>query len=446
MTIDDPFAEPGDSERTVIRPNPGGRRPAETVAAAVAPPPPTVHAERTRPIELPPLKSLNPLVNAALPLLDLAVQLKNRAGNNNVEALRDRVIAEINAYERRITPLGVSPQVIRASRYALCATIDDLVLNTPWGSRGIWAQKSMVGTFYSETWGGDRFFDLLEQLKKDAAVNLDMLELLYLCITLGFEGKYRVMARGASDLAVLREDLYRTIRNRRGDFERALSVRWQGVAAAYRGLRSIVPAWVVVVAALGILTLVYTGLTFVLSARSDAAYAALNALPPVAPVALARVAAPPPPPPPAAVDQAARIRKFLAPEIREGLVSVLEDAQTITVRIRGTGLFPSGSATVNAKFLPLMARIGEAVNTEPGSLLVTGHSDNVPIRSIRFPSNYELSKARAQSVLELLAKKVKDPSRLKAEGRADSQPIASNDTAEGRALNRRIEIQIMKTA
>src|SRR6185437_1918461 len=130
MTIDDPFAEPGDSERTVIRPNPGGRRPAETIAAAVAPPPPPVQVDRAKPVELLPLASLNPLVNAALPLLDLAVQLKNRAVNSNIEALRDRVIAEINAFERRITPLGVAPQVIRASRYALCATIDDLVLNT----------------------------------------------------------------------------------------------------------------------------------------------------------------------------------------------------------------------------------------------------------------------------------------------------------------------------
>ena len=91
-----------------------------------------------KPIELPPLKGHNPLVNAALPLLDLAVQIKNRAVHNNVESLRDRVIAEINAFERRITPLGLAPQTLRAARYALCATIDDLVLNTPWGSTGVW--------------------------------------------------------------------------------------------------------------------------------------------------------------------------------------------------------------------------------------------------------------------------------------------------------------------
>lgn len=441
MTIDDPFAEPDDSERTVIRPNPGGRRPPDAMPAAppFAPPP---GVEMGKPLELPPLKGLNPLVNAATPLLDLAMQIKNRAVHSNVESLRDRVVAEINAFERRITPLGLSPQVIRASRYALCATIDDLVLNTPWGSRSVWAMKSMVGTFYNETWGGDRFFDLLNQLKKDAAVNLDLLELLYFCMTLGFEGKYRVSPRGSSELALVREDLYRTIRNRRGDFERSLSPHWEGAKAAHRGLAAVIPTWLVAIVAVGILALVYTVFTFLLAGRSDVAYAALNELPPANPVALTRVAPALPPPP--SGGQTQKIRKFLETEISQGLVSVVEDAQSITVRISSKGMFASGSATVEPAFLPLLARIGEAVNVEPGPLLVTGHSDNIPIRSVKFPSNWHLSLARAKAVQEILAQKVADRSRLTAEGRADSQPIAPNTTPQGREQNRRIEVVLVK--
>ncbi len=205
MTIEDPFAEPAETERTIIRPNPGGRQP--TVAASPPLEPPVVAAP-AKPVALAPLAKLNPLINAALPLLDLAVQIKNRAVHNDIESLRDRVVAEINAFERRITPLGLSLQTIRAARYALCATIDDIVLNTPWGSRSLWTQRSMVGTFHNEVVGGDRFWDLLNERKKDAAINLDLLELLYLCITLGFEGKYRVLPRGASELILVREDLY----------------------------------------------------------------------------------------------------------------------------------------------------------------------------------------------------------------------------------------------
>jgi type VI secretion system protein ImpK len=445
MTIDDPFAEPGETERTVIRPNPGGRRPAEAVPPAIeaAPPPVMPMAPAAaKPIELPPLKNLNPLVNAALPLLDLAVQIKNRAVHSNVESLRDRVVSEINAFERRITPLGLAPQTIRASRYALCATIDDIVLNTPWGSRSVWTQRSMVGTFHNEVLGGDRFWDLVNQLKKDAAVNLDLLELLYFCITLGFEGKYRVQARGASDLILVREDLYRVIRNNRGDFERSLAPHWQGAEAAHGGLRGLIPNWVVAVVALGVLALFYTIFTFLLNGRSDGAYEALNGLPPAGPVGLARAAAPLPPPPPA--EQTQKIRKFLEKEIAEGLVTVLEDAQSITVRIRGRGMFASGSGTVEPALLPLLARIGEAVNLEPGPLQIVGHTDNQPIRSVKFPSNFHLSLARAQAVLNIMKEKVKDPARLSAEGRADSQPIAANTAPEGREQNRRIEIVLTK--
>jgi type VI secretion system protein ImpK len=442
MTIDDPFAEPGDAERTVIRPNPGGRRPADAAPAvtpAVPPPPPAAAAKL---IALPPLEKLNPLVNAALPLLDLAVQIKNRAVHNDVESLRDRVVAEVNAFERRITPLGLSLQTIRAARYALCAMMDDVVLNTPWGSRSLWTQKSMVATFHNEVVGGDRFWDLLNQLKRDAAVNLDLLELLYFCITLGFEGKYRVAARGASELILVREDLYRLIRNNRGDFERTLSPHWEGLGAAYRGLRQRIPNWLVAVAALGILALFYALFTFLLNGRSDTAYEALNALPPTMPVALARAA--PPPPPAAATPATLTLRKFLEGEIKAGLVSVREDAQTITINIRGRGVFPSGSAEIDPAFLPLLGRIGEAVNVEPGAIDVVGHTDNQPIRSVKFPSNFHLSLARAQSVTVVLKKTVKDPSRLTVEGRADSEPIAPNTTPEGREQNRRIEVMLTK--
>jgi type VI secretion system protein ImpK len=432
--IDDPFAEPDEAERTIIRPNPGGRQPVDSVAAATA-----AAAPAFKPVVLAPLRSLNPLVNAALPLLDLAVQIKSRAVHNDVESLRDRVVAEINAFERRIAPLGLSAQTRSAARYALCATIDDIVLNTPWGSRSLWTKKSMVGTFHNEVVGGDRFWDLLNSLKKDAAVNLDLLEFQYFCITLGFEGKYRVLPRGASELILVREDLYRLIRNNRGEFERSLSPRWEGTKVTHRRLHELIPHWLVALVALGVLALLYTIFTFILNGRSDFAYDALNALPPAGPVALARAAPALPPPP-----QSQKIRKFLEAEIREGLVTVREEMQAVTVSIRASGMFPSGSAAVAPGFLPLLGRIGEAANLEPGSLQIVGHTDNQPIRSLKFPSNFHLSLARAQAVLAILKPKVGDPARIVAEGAADSSPIAPNATPEGREQNRRIEIVLTR--
>ncbi|CAN0603541.1 unnamed protein product, partial [Ectocarpus sp. 12 AP-2014] len=89
-------------------------------------------------------------------------------------------------------------------------------------------------------------------------------------------------------------------------------------------------------------------------------------------------------------------------------------------------------------------RIGTALRSEPGQIIVAGHSDNIPIRTVRFPSNWHLSLARASSVAKILTGYLSDPGRLSVDGRADNEPIASNDTAQGRAENRRIEIILIK--
>jgi type VI secretion system protein ImpK len=205
-----------------------------------------------------------------------------------------------------------------------------------------------------------------------------------------------------------------------------------------------VPLWVVGSLALALMGGLYAWFAFSLNARSDAVFAALNAVPPLAQPALARVAPPPPPPPPpppeARPDQLTRIRGFLAPEIRDGLVGVFATPQSIVVRIKASGMFASGSATVSARFVPILERIGSALKDEPGAVMVLGHSDNQPIRSVRFPSNWHLSQARAEAALVPLGAGVGDPSRLKAEGRGDAEPIADNATAEGREQNRRIEL------
>ena len=428
------------TEETVLmprgpaRPNPGGR-------LTLVSPPPSQASSVERFWEALALDRLGPLVAAAAALLGLCAQLKNSSSHPDVEGLRQRVLREIDAFERRVTPLGLAPRAIKASKYALCATIDDIVLNTPWGSRSVWTTRSMVGSLFSETWGGDRFFDLLAQLKKDPGVNVDLLELLYYCMSLGFEGRFRIASRGASELSVLREDVYRLIRAARGEFERDISPHWRGVAAARKLLRSIVPAWVVGAAGVALLLLLYAGLLFALNGRSDVVFDELAVLPPTGAVSLARVA----PPPPVIVMRGDRLRRFLEPEIREGLVTVAEDAAQIVVTIRGAGMFDSASPTVKSQFEPLLRRIGEALNDQPGAVLLTGHTDATPIRSLAFPSNYHLSLARAKSVAEIITSKMNEPGRVREEGRGSTEPVAANDTPEGRQQNRRTEIIINKS-
>ncbi|WP_282609176.1 type VI secretion system protein TssL, long form [Pelagibius sp. Alg239-R121] len=455
MSDDDPF----DEDRTVLRPTPGGRRPGAGQAGSDSTQMPGSDrstADRDRPassrratatVAAADLSqaSFNPLVGAATSLLGLAIRLKNSGQLKDVDSLRRRVIEEVKAFERRANETGLTPQSVRAGRYALCATLDDLVLNTPWGAASAWGQQSMVALFHNETSGGERFYDLLEKLERDPGRYPEVLELMYLCLSLGFEGQYRVMTRGSIRHGEVREGLFRLIRSRRGDFERDLSPRWRGVDAGHKPLSSYVPLWVIAVGTAAFVTLMFVLFSYSLNNDSDVVALELQNLPPSGPVTLARADAPPPPPPPEIKSELLpRIKGFLEDEIAQGLVVVSEDVQALTIRVRNKGLFGSGSAVVQDRFQPILERIGTALKTEPGKIIVAGHSDNVPIRTVRFPSNWHLSLARASSVAKILTGYLQDPGRMSVDGRADNEPIASNKTAEGRAENRRIEIILIK--
>jgi len=458
MTNDDPFAEPpDDQDRTVIRPTPGRRRgpaqPPGGPASGQGRPPP--HAQPRPPQRMPAglpsevtFTGINPLVSAASSLLALAIRLRNRAQHRNVDALRERVVREIKAFEKRALASGASPPAIRAGRYALCATVDDLVLQTPWGQQSHWREQSMVNVFYNEAWGGERFYEILNQLGRNPGRNLDVLELMYLCMTLGFEGQYRVMERGMAKHTQIRDGLYRMIRGQRGEFERDLSPHWRGVEGGHRPLTSYVPLWVLGAGVAVLLTLMYMGFSYALSGATAAPVAALNGLPPRGEVELAREAppAPEPEPEPEVVEEGPGEPEgpSLAERLRGDNVTVLEDPQTLTVRLQGAALFASASTEIGQQYLPTLERIARVLNGEPGDIIVTGHTDNIPIQTLRFPSNWHLSQARAQAVLDYMSRFMDNPSRMTAEGRSDNEPLVSNDTADGRAQNRRIEIILLK--
>jgi len=446
---DDPFADPPEEDRTMMRPRPGGGR-AAPPSGGPAP------GSRTAPIGATRLPAslasigVNPLTAAAAPLLAAAIRLRGRVQHPNPDELHLNLVQAVREFEKRALSTGLDTRSLRGARYALCATLDDLVLSTPWGSQSIWNTQSLVSIFHNETSGGERFFDILEQMQKEFGRHRDVVELMYICMALGFEGRYRVLPRGAAALAELRDSTYRMIRHGRGDFERDLSVHWRGVETGYRPLAQRVPLWMIGSVTALLAAVIYLFFNFSLAAGSDDVYAGLRSLPPSGPMLLPHppVPQPPPaPPPPATVSATApRLRKFLEPEIKQGLVQVLEDAQTITVRVINRNMFGSGEATLNPTYLPILDRIGTALQDEKGQVQVTGHTDNQPIRTVRFPSNWQLSQARADVVAKIIQGKLSDPGRVQAEGKADNEPIAPNTTPEGRQQNRRNDIILVKPA
>jgi type VI secretion system protein ImpK len=449
---DNPFSEPDDSDRTIIRPMPGGKRP---VAPAAPPPAPspfdapaapqfTPQPAARAPSDAPETIGMggSPLLSAAGPLLQLLARLRNTMSQPDSGDLRERAVREVRRFEEVSRAQNIPIEQLRPAHYALCASLDDVVLATPWGSQGAWAARSMVSTFHQEVRSGERFFDVLTQLRQNPGNFLPVLELMYFCLSLGYMGRYRLSPRGPAEIDKLREDTYAVIRRQHPAGEVALSPHWQGVDAPYRAKRFTVPVWLTGVVALGILGLVFGTFLFSLSRASDAQFQALVTAPPAAMPDIVRaqpVVAPAEPAPsgPTILD---RISGFLSPEIAAGKVSVLGTVNTPVVRINNQGLFGSGSAVVEDDDVPLLQKIGTALGRETGTVVVTGYSDNQPIHTLQFPSNFELSTARAQAAAAIMDQTIGDQSRMSAKGMGDAQPVASNDTAAGRAQNRRIEI------
>jgi len=144
-------------------------------------------------------------------------------------------------------------------------------------------------------------------------------------------------------------------------------------------------------------------------------------------------------------EQHAELQEALREQIDKGQVSLERQEKKIIIRIQEKGSFASGSARLDPAFHKVMDRISEVLATRPGKILVAGHTDNIPIRTGRFRSNWELSAARAVTVLHsLLRNKGIDEHRVLVEGLADTKPLESNDTPQGRAKNRRVELIILR--
>jgi type VI secretion system protein ImpK len=438
MDQDDPFGmKPNETgDRTVLRPRPGGKGPIapsrSTSRASVAQTP-----QGPAP-SLPTRHGANKLEIAASALLAMLGRLRDAPSHPDPASLKSTIIDKIHLFERNAQEHDIDRETIFWARYVLCTAIDEMVLSTPWGNQSLWRDQSLLVTLHNESWGGEKFFQLLQKLLQNPTKNLELLELMSVCLNFGFEGRYRPLPDGYAQLQSLRDNLYRTIRNQHEEYERDLSPHWQGVILKQNALVQYVPLWVVVAVSGVILTLMYFGFSLSLNVKSDPVHAELHNIARNVKTVVERK------PPPPVLKPKLTLKTLLSNEINQRQVSVQEDHTQGSVRIAGDGLFASGSVAVNSHYLPLLSRIAEAMDQLKGDIMVVGHTDNIPIRGLRFPSNWHLSHRRAESVAKILATDITQPGRIQSEGRGSTEPLATNNTQEGRARNRRVEITLLK--
>lgn len=221
--------------------------------------------------------SPNALLAAAWDLLSQVVQLKFISGRESLQALNDQLSSGINAFEAHALHLGVQDSQVMSARYVLCSVIDEAVVTTPWGNRSDWSSRSLLSRFHNETFGGEKFFQLLERLSRDPVKHVAMLELMYLCLLLGFEGKYRVMERGRVHLEAVHDAVYRQIRHVRGDRLPA-SIAPHAKRASRPRLRIVSVTWAAV-CVLACLLVMYSGFAWVLGQERMTALQTFQSVP-----------------------------------------------------------------------------------------------------------------------------------------------------------------------
>lgn len=260
--------QPG-MDRTVMKPSPGRRASSPRAGNGVNP---RVNARPNPVITRPNIESeiayfknelgLNPLVNTAATLMAVFTKTRQSLQHADIGGLHKRLANEIKIFDAQLRDLGYKNEVVLSARYITCVMLDEAVLNTPWGSNSPWAQRTLLSVFHNETSGGEKYFQILDRMRQSPSENIDILELFYISLSLGFEGKYRIANRGVEKIENIRDDLFKTIRSYRGEYERELSTSWRGLGSAKNTLKDFIPMWVIGVLALTFIFISYSGFRY----------------------------------------------------------------------------------------------------------------------------------------------------------------------------------------
>lgn len=211
---------------------------------------------------------LNPLVNAAAFLIMEMIKLK--AGKmDDIEELRQRLEAEIRSFVNQAQTLGLRDSQYLAAQYLLCTALDESVTSSKIPGAAVeWASRSLLSSFHEETHGGEVFFQVLERAMKQPAANLYLLELAYILLSLGFEGKCRMQDRGPLELESQRDNLYRQIRALRGEPSPDLAKKLDTRSFKDR-IYAYVPLWLIGVLVVFCLAVTFFGFSYTLDNKAD---------------------------------------------------------------------------------------------------------------------------------------------------------------------------------
>jgi type VI secretion system protein ImpK len=371
--------------------------------------------------------AVNPLLEAAEPLLRALADVPSTlADGQPVAALRALLNREVGSFQRICDRANLPWKHMAAARYCLCTALDEAANRTVWGGGGVWASNSLLLTHEGEVDGGEKFFLLIGRMAGEQQEYVDVLDVLYRILSLGFEGRYSVVEDGHRHLERIRQRLLSLTSGARDAVAQELSPHWRGTTAGeFRFMRSI-PAWTTA-SVLGLLLLALFG-WYKYQLLNESHHLEQRI------AVMGKRAAP-------RVD-VPKLSVLLKDEIAQGFVTVEEDARKSAVTFKGDNMFVPGKSQISTAVVPSLVKVARELAGFGGHVIVTGHTDSQPIHTAQYPDNLTLSAKRAALVVAALIEAGVQPGRIETVGKGDTQPLASNATAAGRARNRRVDIVV----
>lgn len=372
----------------------------------------------------------NPFISHAMPAV-LSVQRHLEEGSLNQPEVRLQLVQELRLYRERLTQSGIDAEQIIDASYLLCTYLDEVVSDfarqqaqTPYLE-----EPSLLVEFHGDAWGGEDAFTNLERwMRHDHSPHL-LLGFYELVLSLGWQGRYRVRDRGDVLLLDLRSQLHALVWGHEGppslggDLIYPEPARLMGWSLKKKLIVGLLVGF-----------FVYGLANLILDIYGRPVRAELAAWePPVRTINLAE-----------------RLPQPLPDLLNEGWLSAYKHPQGWLLVFRSDGAFDVGKAEFKPQFINNIERMAKALAPWPGDLEVIGHTDIQPIKSAQFPSNLELSKARAETAAQVLRSiAAKDggnasdnviPRVISASGRGDTEPVDKSKTTAAFEKNRRVDV------
>lgn len=370
----------------------------------------------------------NALLEAAKPLLRVLSEMPRQLpeGDAVIHKFREVLDQEVRSFQTLCDKTSLRREHVLTARYCLCTAIDEAASSTSWGENGVWAQSSLAQRFHQDVKGGQKFFLLLGRLSAGPHEHANLLEVMYRILGLGFQGIYNGSTENRRELESLRHRLLTILRGVHEPVAPALSPSWQGAGTGKFKIMRSIPVWISASVLGLVLFSVFAWHKYWLVSGAEALQIEIAKISKITPLV-----------------KALRLSDLLKSEISAGLVSVTDSSHESRVVLKGDDVFLPARADVSPKVANLLNRLAtEIAKVEASKVVVVGHSDSQPINSPQFPSNEVLSQKRAQSVSDYLSAHGVEKTRLSAVGKGDAAPIEDNQTIQGRARNRRVEILV----